>query len=91
MLKPLNDNVVLEKKKDKNTTSSGIILSTKEKEMDGVARVVAVGPGTNDVKMQVKPGDDVIYKKYSTTEIKVSDKDYMILHQSDILAILEEE
>ena len=94
MLKPLNDNVILKKEKAKNTTSSGIIISTKEKNEEGLSVVYAVGPGKvvdgKLEKIDLKKGDKVIYKKYSTTDISFKDEDYMIVKYSDILAVVEE-
>ena len=93
MLKPLNDNVILKKEKVKNTTSSGIIISTKEKDEEAISIVYAVGPGKmidgQLEKIDLKKGDRVIYKKYSTTDITYQDEDYMIVKYSDILAVVE--
>lgn len=94
MIKPLNDNVILKKEKIKNQTASGIIISTKEKDEDGISSVYAVGPGRmidgKVEKIDLKIGDRVIYKKYSTTDMTYNDEDYLIVKYSDILAVLEE-
>ena len=75
------------------TTASGIILSTASKEKPVISEVVAVGPGGvvdgNEVKMVVKPGDRVVVGKYAGTEIKLDEKEYSIVRQSEILAIVE--
>jgi len=71
------------------TTKSGIILSSGSKEKPQIAEVVAVGPGTEDVKMNVKIGDKVIINKYSGTEVKFEGTEYTIVKQEDILAIVD--
>lgn len=92
-LKPLGDRVVLEAKKAEETTKSGILLpeSSKEKPMESV--VVAVGKGGivdgKEIKMEVKVGDLVLTSKYAGTDVKIDGKEYSIVHQSDILAIVE--
>ena len=92
-LVPLNDRVVLKQLVAEETTKSGIVLPGQAKEKPQQAEVVAVGPGGvvdgNEVKMEVKVGDKVIYSKYSGTEVKVDDVDYIIVRHSDILAIVE--
>ncbi len=93
MLKPLHDNVVLKKEKVEKTTASGIILTGDVKEQPSVAEVVAVGEGALvDGKLQpltVKVGDRVVYKKYSTTEFKFEEEEYLVIAEKDILAIVE--
>ena len=92
-LKPLADNVVIKATEAEETTKSGIVLTSAAKEKPQVAVVVAVGPGGTvdgkEVKMSVKEGDKVIAAKYSGTDIKIDGEEYTILHQSDILAIVE--
>lgn len=92
-LKPLADNVVIKATEAEETTKSGIVLTSAAKEKPQVAVVVAVGPGGTvdgkEVKMTVKDGDKVIAAKYSGTDIKIDGEEYTILHQSDILAIVE--
>lgn len=92
-LTPLGDKVVLKAIKEEEKTKSGIILTGEAKEKPQQAEVIAVGPGGivdgEEVKMQVKVGDTVIYSKYSGTEITLEDKDFIIVSQSDILAIVE--
>ena len=91
-LKPLFDRVVLKSVEAEETTKSGIVLPGQNKEKPQQAEVVAVGPGGmvegKEVKMEVKVGDNVIYSKYSGTEVKLEDEEYIIVKQSDILAII---
>ncbi len=92
-IKPLADRVVIKMVETEETTKSGIILTGSAKEKPQVAEVVAVGPGGNvdgkDIVMHVKVGDKVITSKYSGTEVKVSDDEFIIVRQSDILAIVD--
>lgn len=92
-LKPLFDKVVLEQKKQEQTTASGIVLPGSEKEMPMQGTIVAVGPGGmvdgNEIKMEVKVGQNVIYSKYSGSEVEIDKVKYVILKQSDILAVVE--
>ena len=92
-LKPLSDRVVIKMVEAEETTAGGIILAGSAKEKPQVAVVVAVGPGGTvdgkEVKMSVKEGDKVIAAKYSGTDIKIDGEEYTILHQSDILAVVE--
>lgn len=92
-LTPLGDKVVLKAIKEEEKTKSGIILTGEAKEKPQQAEVVAVGPGGivdgEEVKMQVKVGDTVIYSKYSGTEVTLEDEGFIIVSQSDILAIVE--
>ena len=92
-LKPLADNVVIKATEAEETTKSGIVLTSAAKEKPQIAVVVAVGPGGiidgKEVKMSVKEGDRVVAAKYSGTDIKIDGEEYNILHQSDILAIVE--
>ncbi len=92
-LKPLEDRVVVEPKEAEDKTASGIILPDTAQEKPQEATVVAIGPGKASdsgtiVKMTVKVGDNVLYGKYSGTEVTVNGKDYLIMRESDILAIL---
>lgn len=92
-LTPLADRVLLKPVEAMETTASGIILSTATKEKPVISEVVAVGPGGmvdgHEVKMVVKVGDKVVVAKYAGTEVKLDDKEYSIVRQSDILAIVE--
>lgn len=89
MIKPLADRVLIKMIESEETTKSGIILSSGSKEKPQVAKVIAVGPGTDEVKMYIKEGDKVIINKYSGTEVKYEDTEYTIVKQEDILAIVE--
>lgn len=88
MIKPLADRVVIEPKEAETKTASGLYIpdTAKEKPQQGV--VAAAGPGKKDEPMEVKTGDTVLYGKYSGTEVTVDGKKYLIVRQSDILAIL---
>ena len=92
-IKPLADRVVLKSVELEETTKSGIILAASAQEKPQVAEVVAVGPGGvvdgKDIKMYVKVGDKVITSKYSGTEVKIDDTEYVIVRQADILAVVE--
>ena len=92
-IKPLADNVVIKATEAEETTKSGIVLTSASKEKPQIAQVIAVGPGGTvdgkEVKMTVSVGDKVIAAKYAGTDGKVDDEEYTILHQSDILAIVE--
>ncbi len=93
-LVPLGDKVVLKQLEAEETTKSGIVLPGQAKEKPQQAEVIAVGPGAEVdgklVEMQVKPGDKVVYSKYSGSEVKLDDVEYTIVKQADILAIIEE-
>ena len=92
-IKPLGDRVVIKMVETEETTKSGIVLPGAAKEKPQYAEVVAVGPGGvvdgKEVKMEVKVGDQVIYSKYSGTEVKLDEEEYIIVKQSDILAIIQ--
>lgn len=92
-IKPLADRVVVKLTEVEETTSSGIILAASAQEKPQVAEVLAVGSGGTvdgkEVKMYVKVGDKVITSKYSGTEVKLNNEEYIIVRQSDILAVVE--
>lgn len=88
-LVPLGDRVVLKQMKAEETTKSGIVLPGQAQEKPQQAEVVAVGPGTEKVKMEVKEGNAVIYSKYAGTEVKLGQDEYIIVKQDDILAIVK--
>lgn len=88
-LVPLGDRVVLKQLKAEETTKSGIVLPGQAKEKPQQAEVVAVGPGTEKVKMEVKIGDQVIYSKYAGTDVKLEDEEFIVVKQEDILAIVD--
>ena len=92
-LVPLGDRVVLKQVEAEETTASGIVLPGQAQEKPQQAEVIAVGPGGvvngKEVKMEVEVGNTVIYSKYAGTEVKLEDEEYIIVKQSDILAIME--
>lgn len=92
-MKPLGDRIVIKNLEAEETTKGGIILTNSAKEKPVMAEVVAVGPGGNvdgkDITMYVKVGEKVIYSKYAGTEVKLDGKEYIIVRQSDVLAIVE--
>ncbi len=92
-IKPLGDRVVVKMIEMEETTKSGIVLPGTAKEKPQIAEIVAVGPGGvvdgKDVVMQVSVGDRVLISKYAGTEVKIDSKEYTILRQNDILAIVE--
>ena len=92
-LAPLGDRVVLKQLEAEETTKSGIILTTQSQEKPQQAEVIAVGPGGivdgKEVQMQVKVGDQVIYSKYAGTDVKIDGEEFIIVRQSDVLAIVK--
>ncbi len=93
-LQPLGDRVLLQAIEQKEVKKSGIIIPDTAKEKPQEGKIVAAGKGkTTDegktLAMDVKVGDKVLYGKYSGTEIKINDEDYLIMHQEDILGILK--
>lgn len=92
-LLPLGDRVVLKQLVAEETTKSGIVLPGQNKEKPQQAEVIAVGSGGmvdgKEVAMQVKVGDQVIYSKYAGTEVKLEDEEFIVVKQSDILAIIQ--
>ena len=89
-LTPLGDRVVLKQLEAETKTKTGIILTSSAQEKPQEAEVVAVGPGTEDVKMEVSVGQKVIYSKYAGTEVKLDGEEYIIVRQNDILAVVED-
>ncbi len=94
-IKPLSDHILIEPIKEEERTKTGILLpETIDKERPEQGKVIAVGPGKKlssgkRVPIEVKEGDIVLFTKYSPSEIKVEDKEYLIAKEEDILAILE--
>ena len=92
-IKPLGDRVVIQNLEAEETTKSGLLLTTSAKEKPQMAVVLAVGPGGNvdgkEIVMNVAEGQKVIYSKYAGTECKLDGEEYIIVRQSDILAIVE--
>ena len=88
-IKPLGSKVVIKEMMAEEKTSSGIVLVASAQEKPQMAEVLAVGPGTDDVKMELKVGDKVIFSKYAGTEVKINGEEVMIMDQRDILAIVK--
>ena len=88
-IKPLQDRVVVKMAEAEETTKSGIILSGSAKEKPEVAIVLEVGPGTSEVKMEVKKNDKVLISKYAGTNVKLEGEEYIIVRMEDILAIVD--
>ncbi|MEA4853524.1 MAG: co-chaperone GroES [Christensenella sp.] len=92
-IKPLGDRVVIKSVEAEETTKSGIVLPGSAKEKPQVAEVVEVGPGGvvdgKEIKMEVKKGDRVLYSKYAGTDVKLDGDEFVIVRQSDILAIVQ--
>jgi len=87
-LKPLADRVLVEAAAAEEKTAGGIIIPDTAKEKPQKGKVIAVGGGKKDEPMTVKVGDSVLYGKYAGTEITVDGKDYLIMRESDIFAVL---
>jgi chaperonin GroES len=87
-IKPLADRVIIEPSAAEEKTAGGIIIPDTAKEKPSKGTVVAVGPGTKDNPVTVKEGDVFLYGKYAGTEISFHDKEYMIMRESDIVAII---
>ncbi len=85
MLKPLADRVVAQKIEQKTKTASGLYLTPKSQETPTGAKVVAIGP---DVKT-IKKGDQIVFKEYASTEVKIDNTEYLIIKEEDVLAILD--
>ena len=92
-LRPLGDRVVLKQLAAEEVTASGIVLPGQNKEKPQQAEVIAVGPGGmvdgKESAMQVKVGDQVIFSKYAGTDVKLGDDEFIVVKQSDILAIVQ--
>ena len=87
-LKPMADNVLLKQHEAQETTASGIILATTNKEKPAIYEVVAAGPGTKDVTMTVAAGDKVVVSKFVGSEMKLDGVEYKFVKQDDILAVV---
>ena len=88
-VKPLADRVLVKNDKSETKTASGIIIPEAAQEKTQTAQVVEVGPGTDDEKITVKPGDRIMYDKYAGTEVKIDGEEHLILKMSDIIAVIE--
>lgn len=93
MIKPLADRVLIKMLESEETTKSGIILAAKSQEKPQIAEVIEVGPGGEvegkEIKMQIKKGDKVIVNKYAGTEVKYEGEEYIIVKQSEVLALVD--
>lgn len=87
-VKPLSDRVLILPNPAEEKTAGGLFIPDTAKEKPLAGKVVAVGPGTSEVKMEVAVGDTVLYGKYAGTELHIEGTDYLIMKQSDIMAIL---
>ena len=85
---PLHDRVIVEAAAAEEKTSSGIIIPDTAKEKPQRGKIIAVGTGKKDEPMTVKVGDQVLYGKYSGTEVQIDGKDYLIMRESDIFAVI---
>ncbi|MBO5771740.1 MAG: co-chaperone GroES [Alistipes sp.] len=88
-VKPLSDRVLVLPNPAEEVTAGGLIIPDTAKEKPLAGKVIAAGPGTAEVKMEVKEGDQVLYGKYAGTEISLEGTSYLILKQSEILAVIE--
>lgn len=94
MLKPLGDRVVLEAKEEEEQTVGGIVLASNAKEKSQTGKVIAVGDGLvldngEKLPMSVKTGDTVIYDKYSGTEVTFENNKYLVVHEKDLIAVID--
>ena len=87
-LRPMADNVLLKQSEAQETTSSGIILATTNKEKPAIYEVVSVGPGTKEVEMTISVGDKVVVGKFVGTDITLDKVEYKFVKQDDILAVV---
>lgn len=93
MLRPLGDRIIIELIEAEEKTASGIVLPDSAKEKPQEGKVVAIGTGRvlengTRVELDVKEGDRIIFSKYSGTEVKYDNNDYLILRESDVLAVI---
>ena len=87
-LRPMADNILLKATEAAETTASGIILATSNKEKPAIYEVVSVGPGTKDVEMTVQAGQKVVVGKFVGTDVTIDKIDYKFVKQDDILAVV---
>ena len=87
-LKPMADNVLLKAHEQAETTASGIVLATTNKEKPAIYEIVSVGPGTKDVTMTVEVGQKVVVGKFVGTDVTIDKEDYKFVKQDDILAVV---
>ena len=89
MIKPLSDRVLILPNPAEQVTAGGLIIPDTAMEKPLAGKIIAVGPGTKDVTMEVKAGDEVLYGKYSGTEVTHEGTTYIIMKQAEILAVVE--
>ena len=94
-IKPLSDHLFIEKVKEEKISAAGIVIPETADSHSSIGKVVAAGPGkVNDdgdlIPMTVKVGDTVVFTQYSPSDIKINDKEYLVVRESDVLAILSE-
>ncbi|WP_255478209.1 co-chaperone GroES [Rhizosphaericola mali] len=89
IVQPIHDRVVIQPEKAEDKTAAGIIIPDTAKEKPQKGKVIASGPGKKDDPNTVKPGDRVLYGKYAGTELQFEGEDYLIMRESDILAIID--
>ena len=89
MIKPLSDRVLILPNPAEQVTAGGLIIPDTAKEKPLAGKIIAVGPSTKDVTMEVKAGDEVLYGKYSGTEVTHEGTTYIIMKQNEILAVVE--
>ena len=87
-LRPMADNILLKAAEAQETTASGIILATANKEKPGIYEVVSVGPGTKDVTMSIQVGDKVVVGNFVGSDIKLDGQEYKFVKQDDVLAVV---
>jgi chaperonin GroES len=87
-VKPLSDRVLILPNPAEEKTAGGLFIPDTAKEKPLAGKVIAVGPGTSEVKMEVKEGDTVLYGKYAGSELHIDGTDYLIMKQSDIMAVI---
>lgn len=89
VVRPLGDRVLVKQAAAETKSAGGIIIPDTAQEKTTQAVVVAVGPGTKDEEITVKPGDKILYDKYSGTQVKIDGEDHLILKMADIIAVVE--
>ncbi|MFI3259108.1 MAG: co-chaperone GroES [Rikenellaceae bacterium] len=89
-VKPLSDRILVLPKAAEERTASGLFIPDTAKEKPLQGEIVAAGPGTKEIEMEVKVGDQILYGKYAGQEISVDGVDYLMMKQSDIMAVIEE-
>jgi len=94
-IKPLSDHLFIEKVKEEKVSASGIVIPETADNHSSIGKVVAAGPGKINedgdlIPMAVKVGDTVVFTQYSPSDIKINDKEYLVVRESDVLAILSE-